>query len=178
MNTMKARDSRSLLDVLVQFACQVAVATTKEPHERVPENLKDLLRALEQVDAKDLSYMPSSFVHSCTSALIFVARHEPDLFPKPFVRTIVHALEPLQLWNIACDVDGLDVEGIDVTRINDPLYLWSSLALDTNNAMELLIAPMPFTRILDAYEEQVKYDSHHSEAGSSLGFTLSSFCPD
>jgi hypothetical protein len=173
MNTM-TQGGRSLLDVLVQFACQVAMAATKEPHERVPENLKDLLRALEQVDARHLTYFPRSFVHSCASALIFVARHEPDLFPKPFARTIVHALKPLQVWNIACDVDGLDVEGIDVARINVHSYLWSSLEARTDNALELLIAPLPFARILDAYEEQVKHDSHRSEAGSVRGSALSS----
>jgi hypothetical protein len=173
MNTM-TRGSRSLLDVLVQFACQVAMAATKEPHESVPENLKDLLRALEQVDARDLSYRPSSFVHSCASALIFVATHEPDLFPKPFARTIVHALEPLQVWNIACDVDGLDVEGIDVARINDHSYLWSSLEARADNALELLIAPLPFAMILDAYKKLVKYDIHHTKSGSVCDSSLSS----
>jgi hypothetical protein len=132
------------------------MAATEEPHERVPKNLKDLMHALEHVDAKDLSYRPSSIMHICASALIFVARHEPDLFPKPFARTIVHELDPLKLWNIACDVDGLDVEGIDVARINGASYLWSSLEARTPDAVEILIAPLTFARILDAFEEQVK----------------------
>jgi hypothetical protein len=151
---------RSLLDVLVQLACHVAVAATKEPHERVPEDLQDLMRALQHVDASDPLRQSYYIVESCAPALIFVARHVPDIFPKPLARAIVHEVKPMKLWNIACDVDGIDVQGIDVARMNNSLvshaYLWDSLDARAPNATELLIAPQTFSRILDAYEEQFK----------------------
>jgi hypothetical protein len=153
---------RQLLDVLAPFACQVAMAAMKEPQERVPADLQELMRAVQHVDASDLLRQSSLIPKSCAPALIFVARHEPDLFPKPFARRIVHALNPARLWNIACDVDGLDVEGIDVAQVTDDdlwrgrRYLWKSLDARTPNATELLIAPQTFSQILDAYEEQLK----------------------
>jgi hypothetical protein len=153
---------RFLLDLLVQIACHVAMATTNEPRERIPEDLKDMMHVLQHVDASDPLRQSHDIVESCVPALIFVARHEPGLFPKPFARAIVHDLEPAKLWNVACGVDGLDVEGIDVTRITDDdfspdyEYLWDSLNTRTPHATELLIAPHTFSQILDAYEEQVK----------------------
>jgi hypothetical protein len=154
---------RWLIDVLAQFACHVALPTTaKEPHERVPEDLQDLMRTLQDVYAGDPSRQSYRIAKSCAPALIFVARHEPDLFPKPFARGIVHELKPVRLWNIACDVDGLDVEGIEGARITNDIfghgkqYLWDSLDARASNATELLIAPHTFCQILDAYEEQVK----------------------
>jgi hypothetical protein len=151
---------RDLLDVLVQLACHVAMAATKEPHERVPEDLKHLMRAIQHVDASDPSHKHSShrIAGSYVPALIFVARHEPDLFPKAFARAIVHKLKAVQLWNIACDVVGLDIEGIDVARITDlgdhegRRFLWNYLNDRTPDAMELLIAPQVFSRILNVYE--------------------------
>jgi hypothetical protein len=154
------RPHRLLQDILVQYACFVAMATTTEPHGCVPEDLKDIMRASQLVDASDPWDKPQWTVDSCALGLIFVARREPDLFPKRFARDIVHRLEPSQLWKVACDVVGLDVEGIDVARItNDYLgkvSLWESLHARTPNATEILIAPQPFVRILDAYEEQVE----------------------
>jgi hypothetical protein len=147
---------RQLLDVLAQIACQVAMAATKEPHEHVPKDLQSLMRALQHMNASDPLRQSLWIVNSCAPALIFVARHEPDLFPKPFARAIVHELKPVRLWNIACGDDGLDVEGIDVARITnfgDHTYMWESLEARTPNTMELLIVPQVFRRILDAYEE-------------------------
>jgi hypothetical protein len=155
---------RDLLDVLVQLACHVSMTTTREPHGHVPDDLQDLMRALQYVDTSDPLRQSYKIVESCVPALIFLATQEPDLFPKPFARAIVHGLEPVKLWNIACDVDGLDVEGIEVARIPrdfprpDIGYLWDSLNARTPNATELLIAPQPFRRILDAYEEQVEQE--------------------
>jgi hypothetical protein len=158
MNTITP-GRRFLVDVLAQFACQVAMAITDEPHERVPEDLKDLMRALELLDASDPLYMSSWTVDSCASALIFVARHEPDLFPKPFARAIVHKLEASQLWNVVRDFDGLEVEGIVTTYLTNyhygRIHLWNRLNACAPNATELLIAAQPFGRILDAYEEEV-----------------------
>jgi hypothetical protein len=153
---------RSLLNVIVQLACHAAMATTKERNERVPEDLKDLMRALQHVHATSVSlHDPVGIIDSCAPALIFLARHEPDLFPKTFARSIVHVqLESLRLWNIACGVDGLNVEGIEIDPIADAqfgrLYLWNNLCDRTPNATELLIAPPIFDRILDAYEERIE----------------------
>jgi hypothetical protein len=145
-----------LLDVLVQLACHVAMATMKEQHERTPADLQELMRALQHVDASGPP-RKSSYISIYAPALIFVARHEPDLFPKPFARAIVQELSATKLWNIACDVDGLVVEGIDVARITDDEdYRWESLDDRTPNAMDLFIAPQVFSLILDAYEEQLK----------------------
>jgi hypothetical protein len=134
------------------------MATRKKAHEHVPEDLKNVLRALQHMDASDLSHRRSYIVNSCASGLVFAARHEPDLFPKPFARAIVHKLEPITLWNIACDVDGLDVEGINVERITNDrhgwYYLWERMDARTPNAANLFIASQVFSRILDAYEEQ------------------------
>jgi hypothetical protein len=137
--------------------------TTNEQHERAPDDVKDLMRTLLHMDASDPLRQSSWFVERCVPALIFIARHEPDLFPKPFARRIVHELKPVRLWNIVCDVDGLDVEGIDVARITNVnfgghTYMWESLDARTPNATELLIAPQTFSRILDAYEEQVEQE--------------------
>jgi hypothetical protein len=147
------------------------MATTKEPHERVPEDLQEIMRALQDVNANRPSRQSDQIVRSCAPALIFVARHEPDLFPKPFARAIAHALNPVRLWNVACGIDGLNVQGIDVTRIIDDnflwenlniidhdseSYLWESLNARTPNATDLFIAPQVFILILDAYEEQLK----------------------
>jgi hypothetical protein len=148
------------------LACHVAIATTNEPHGRVPKDLEDIMRAVQHHDASapsNLLYKSSSrTVRFCAPALISVARHQPDLFPKRFARAIVHKLAPLELWNIACGVDGLDVEGIDVARIVDDHsgqdYLWEGLNTRTPDAIELLIAPHTFSLILDAYEKQVEQD--------------------
>jgi hypothetical protein len=130
------------------------MAVTEEPHEVVPEDLKKVLLALPQEDAR----YSSMLVVRCVPALIFVARHEPDLFPKRFARAIVYGLEPVQLWTIACNVDGLDVEGIDVARITNDCsgrdYMWESLDARTRNATDVFIAPQVFSMILNAYEEQ------------------------
>jgi hypothetical protein len=167
------RGHRRLLDILGKLACLVTTATTEEPHERVPEDLKDLMRILQHLEASAPLYEPRGNLYSsgedldgCAPALIFVARHEPDLFPKTFAREIVHEkLESLRLWNIACDVDGLDTEGIDMDLVADVevgrFWLWyelNSISLHTwtMDATELLIAPPIFGRILDAYEEQVE----------------------
>jgi hypothetical protein len=164
---------RRLLNILGQLACLVAMATTEEPHERVPEDLKDLMRILQHLEASAPLYEPRGNLYSsgenldgCAPALIFVARHEPNLFPKTFAREIVHEkLECLRLWTIACDVDGLDTEGIDMDLVADVeggrWYLWHlwhlySLHDRMPNATELLIAPPVFGRILDAYEEQIE----------------------
>jgi hypothetical protein len=107
----------------VQLACRVATATSKEPHGRLPKDLEDIMRDVQHHNVDDPSnplYQSSSrTVRFCAPALISVARHQPDLFPKSFARAMVHKLAPLELWNIACGVDGLDVEGIDVARISD-----------------------------------------------------------
>jgi hypothetical protein len=75
---------------------------------------------------------------------------------------MVHELAPLELWNIACGVDGLDVEGIDVASIANTHSgrhaLWGRLNYRTPGAAELLIAPHTFSRILDVYEKQVEQD--------------------
>jgi hypothetical protein len=151
-----------LLEILMQYACNAATLTTTEPHKHVPEDLKEILLTLKQVDAGyplRQSDLMADKVY--TPALMSVARHEPDLFPKTLARTIVHTqLEPLRLWSVACDVIGMNVEGIDVTRINNNYlgreYLWDSLITCTPNALKLLITPQAFSRILDAFEEQLK----------------------
>jgi hypothetical protein len=142
------------------------MTTTDEPHGRVPRDLEDIMHAIQHHDDDALInplYRPSSrAVRVCAPALILVARHDPDRFPKRFARVIVHRLAPLELWNIACGVEGLDVEGIDVARItNDDSgqdYLWESLDTCTPDVVELLIAPHTFSLILDAYEKQVEQD--------------------
>jgi hypothetical protein len=159
------RGHQRLLDVLVQLACRVAMVTTNDPHERVPEDLKDIMRALQRAGAGDLSHRRSRIVDRCHRALIFVASREPDLFPKPFARAIVHELKSVQLWNIACDVVGLSgVEGIDVARISDDYfgqghrYVWDCLNAHAPDATERFIEPVVFNRILRAYEEQVEQE--------------------
>jgi hypothetical protein len=142
--------------------------TTKEPHDCIPDDLQDIMRALQHVDASDPLRQSKWIVESCASALIFVARHEPDLFPKPFARAIVRKLAPLKLWNVVCDVDGLSIEGIDVARIPDydfspdDGYLWQSLNARTPRVTELLIAPQTLSRILDAYKEQVEHTRRYA----------------
>jgi hypothetical protein len=145
------------------LACRIAMATTNEPHRRVPKDLGDIMRVVQRVGAVGDSLYGSNYaVHLCAPALVSAARHDPDLFPKRFARAIVHRLAPLELWNIACGVDGLDVEGIDVARIANTdsgwHYLWESLNTRTPDAMELLIAPHTFSRILDAYEKYVEQE--------------------
>jgi hypothetical protein len=143
------------------LACSVAVATTKKPHGCVPKDLEDIMRVIQHHDVGASNgplYSPSW--EFCAPALIFLSRHEPDLFPKRFARAIVRTLKPLELWNIACGVDGLDIEGMDVARIADAdsgrHYLWESLNTRTPDTIELLIAPHTFSRIIDAYEKQVE----------------------
>jgi hypothetical protein len=152
-----------LLDTLVQYACQASILTTTESHEHVPADLKNLLLCLQQVERKGnhpLALRRScGIVKSCAPALISVARHEPDLFPQPLARAIVHDLNHLRLWYIACDIEGLDVECIDMRHINshnDGSYLWRRLDFCAPNATELFIAPQVFSRILNSYEEQVE----------------------
>jgi hypothetical protein len=150
---------RKLLDTLVQYACQAAILTTTEPPEHVPADLKDLLLSLQQVEVDYPLHQSCELVKSCAPALISVARLAPDLFPQPLARGIVHDLDHLRLWEIVCDVEGLDVDGIDVSLINGQIgsnYLWRRLDACTPNATELLIAPQVFRRILNSYEEQVE----------------------
>jgi hypothetical protein len=157
-----AHEHQYLLDVLGVLACRVAMATADEPHGRVPKDLEDIMRAVQHSDAPCFFYISYRTMCFCAPALISLARHKPDLFPKRFARAIVHDLAPLELWNIACGVDGLDVEGIDVARIADAdsgrHYLLECLNTRTPNAIELLIAPPIFSRILDAYEKQVEQE--------------------
>jgi hypothetical protein len=156
-----------LLDFLAMLACRVAIATTNERHGRVPKDLEDIMRAIQRLDAPGgSSYLPSWTERFCAPALISVAKHDPALFPKRFARAIVYKLAPLELWNIACGIDGLDVVGIEVARIADGWrqrsgegYLWESLNTRTPNAIELLIASPTFSRILDAYEKQVEQEA-------------------
>jgi hypothetical protein len=75
------RGHRRILDFLAQFACHVAMATTQEPHKSVPEDLKDLMRALQQADASDTLHQSFGIWECRAPALIAVARREPDLFP-------------------------------------------------------------------------------------------------
>jgi hypothetical protein len=150
------------------LACRVAMATTNEPYGRVPKDLEDIMRAVQHHDVGHPSirwprYQSfSGTVRFCAPALISLARHEPNLFPKHFARAMVHELAALELWNIACGVDGLDVEGIDVASIANTHSgrhaLWGRLNYRTPGAAELLIAPHTFSRILDAYEKQVEQD--------------------
>jgi hypothetical protein len=51
LSAMHTKDHRYLLDVLAMLACRVAVATTNEPHGRVPKDLEDIMRAVQRVDA-------------------------------------------------------------------------------------------------------------------------------
>jgi hypothetical protein len=163
-----SQEHHRLLDVLAMLACRVAVTITDEPHGHIPQDLEDIMRAVQHHDIVDPSnplYQSfSGTVRACAPALIFVARHQPDLFPKRFARVIVHKLAPLELWNIACGLDGLNVEGIEVARIrvadddSGQDYLWESLNTRTPHAIELLIAPDTFSRILDAYEKQVEQE--------------------
>jgi hypothetical protein len=145
------RGHRELLNILVQFACPVAMAPTKEPYEFVPENLKDLMGALQEVDANPGMVSTTPDVIIWTPALKFVATNEPGLFPKTIARTILHRLrKDSTLWNIARTVDGLDLKGIDA---DDPSS-WERMLDRTPHAVELFIAPQPFRRILDAFEAQ------------------------
>jgi hypothetical protein len=152
-----------LLDVLAMLACRVVIATTNQLHRCVPKDFEDIMRAVQRVDLLGVSlYWPFWTERFCAPALISVARDEPDLFPKRFARAIVYKLELLELWNIACGVDGLDVEGINLARIDDDdfnqIYFWECLNTRTPDAIELLIAPPTFSQILDAYEKQVEQE--------------------
>jgi hypothetical protein len=136
------------------------MATTKGPDEGVPEDLKDLMCTLQNVGASDRSYR-SRLIKICAPAMIFVARRVASyVFPKLFARAIVRELEPLRLWDITRGVDGLNVVGIDGTRITNDFssrdYLWTNLDARTPNAADRFIEPQVFSRILKAYEEQLK----------------------
>jgi hypothetical protein len=160
------QEHHHLLNVLAMLACRVAISITDELHGHIPQDLEDIMRAVQHHDVGDPSNLLyqsfSGTVRFCAAALIFVARHEPDLFPKHFACAMVYELIPLGLWNIACGVEGLDIEGIDVARIADAdsgrHYLWESLNTRTPAVIELLIAPRTFSQILDAYEKQVEQD--------------------
>jgi hypothetical protein len=118
----------------------------------VPENLKSLLRTLQHM-YNSCPPHPSSFgiVRSCATALIFVARHEPELFPKPLARTMVRRIKGRHLLHLVQDVEGLDLGGVDVNRLSSR---WESLDARSLGAMERLIEPRPFARILDAYTDE------------------------
>jgi hypothetical protein len=159
-----------LLDVLAMLACRVAITITDEPHGHIPQDLEDIMRAVQHHDIVDLSnplYQSfSGTVRACAPALIFVARYEPDLFPNHFARAMVYQLAPLELWNIACGVDGINVEGISVAHIpgadSGQHSLWESLNFSNSwggrAPIEVLIAPPVFSRILNAYEKQVEQE--------------------
>jgi hypothetical protein len=160
---------RKLLNILAQLACPVAMATTKEPHERVPEDLKTLMRALQQVDWDDSTDMSPRCLDFIvwTPALKFVAKHEPDLFPKTIARTMVYRLgrsfRDVRLWNIACTVDGLDLIGTYEPASDHDSYLRRQMFYRTPHVIELLIAPRPFGQILDAFEAHEREGSTYSE---------------
>jgi hypothetical protein len=137
---------RQLLDILVQLACQAALPIEPNPSARVPEGLRNLLTALKPVYDNSPQYPASHIARSCSSALISVARKETDLFPKPLARAIVRQIDPQCLSDAVKDVEGLDLTGVNVHSRLDSLDA-RSLA-----AIEILISPGPFTRILQAYK--------------------------
>jgi hypothetical protein len=142
-----------LLDLLAQLACQVALAMEPKPCEHVPEDLKSFLVALRGVHQVCLPYPSSRISGSCATALVFVARHEPDLFPKPLARALVRQSEGGHLLAMAQDIWGLDLEGVDMDDLGSS---WEYMDTRSRGVIERLIEPEPFAKILDAYEGDVR----------------------
>jgi hypothetical protein len=139
---------RQLLDILTQLACQAALATVPEPWVHVPDNLKNLLRALQPVYDHSPPNPSSVIARSCMPAMILVAGKEPDLFPKPLARALVRQVELGRLKGVVQGVPGLDLAGVDVDRLKSK---WETLDDRRLAAIERLIEPEPFVRILKAY---------------------------
>jgi hypothetical protein len=112
-----------------------------------------MLRALQRVHTR-CPPSSSSWIRrtqSCRTALIFIARHEPDLFPKPLARAIVQATSSPRVLEVAQGVDGLDLEGADMYHLG---VKWESLDARSRAVIEHLIEPGLIDRILEAYEDE------------------------
>jgi hypothetical protein len=146
--TTRTGKYRQLLDILTQLACQAALATVPEPWVHVPKNLKNLLRALQPVYTESPTYPAFNIARNCMSAMIFVAGKETDLFPKPLARALVRQVELGRLKGVVQGVPDLDLEGVDVDRLKSR---WETLDDRSLAAIERLIEPEPFARILKTY---------------------------
>jgi hypothetical protein len=115
----------------------------------VPENLKSFLQALDRAYLSSSSHPHASgrIVSSCANALIFVARHEPGLFPKPFARAIILQMDCRRLLNLAQHIGGLDLRGIRMEPLEGR---WQRLDADSHAFVERLIEPSTFSQILDS----------------------------
>jgi hypothetical protein len=153
LTTTQTGKHQRLLDLLAQLACQVALAMEPEPREHVPEDLKTFLVALRGVHQVCSPYSSSRISGSCATALVFVARDTPDLFPKPFARAIVRQIEGSHLLAVAQDVGGLDLEGVDMDDLG---WSWEYMNPRSRGVIERLIEPEPFAKILHVYESDVR----------------------
>jgi hypothetical protein len=155
LTVTQTRKYQRLLDFLAQLVCQVALAMEPKPCEHVPEDLKSFLVALQGVHKIWPPYPSYRIEGSCTTALVFVARHEPDLFPKPFARAMVRHIEGSRLLAVAqAYVTGLDLDGVDMNMLGTS---WSHrLDARSRGVIERLIEPQPFAKILDIYEHDVR----------------------
>jgi hypothetical protein len=143
-----------LLDILAQLACQAALGSADEPYEHVPDDLKSLLRVLKRLHINYPGYKSFDLVPSCARQLIFVARKEPRNFPKPLARAMVFQIEPKQLLKElrnTTTAGALDLSSVDVKHIESKLFRRSSHPR-TIAALDCLIQPHLFPRVLDAYE--------------------------
>jgi hypothetical protein len=142
-----------LLDILAQLACQAALGSAEAPYENVPDDLKGLLTVLEDLHASCSGYQSFGIAPSCARQLIFVARKEPSIFPKPLARAMVRQIEPrllLKALRSTATAEALDLSGVDVKHIESREFCQSSRR--TMAAVEWLIQPRLFPRVLDAYE--------------------------
>jgi hypothetical protein len=144
-----------LLDILAQLACQAALGHTKEPHAdaSVPADLKGLLTVLRDLYTSYPGYQSFGIAPSCTRQLIFVARKEPGILPKPLAHAMVHQIEPgllLQQLRSTTNAEALDLSSVDVTHIESAEFRQSSHR--TTAALDCLIQPHLFPRVLDVYE--------------------------
>jgi hypothetical protein len=154
MSTTQTGKYQQLLDVLAQLACQVALAMEPEPYKHVPKDLKSFLVALRGVHKICSPYQSQYIWGSCATALVCLARSdEPDLFPKSFARAMVRQIEGSHLLAVAQDVAGLDLEGVDMSRL---WKKWGELDDSSRGVIERLIEPKPFAKILDAYEDTLE----------------------
>jgi hypothetical protein len=144
---------RSLLAILTQLACQAAMANERQPWANVPDDLTGLLRALERVYEGCSTELDTSFgiVHGCETTLIFVARNEPDFFPKPLARAMVRRMDSGCFdLDAARHVEGLDLRDADMANW---MTIRTSLDAYSCAVIERLIEPGPFSRILDVFPD-------------------------
>jgi hypothetical protein len=151
LTTTQTGKYQRLLDLLAQLACQVALAMGPT-YEDVQEDLKTFLAALRGVHQVCSSYPSYRIEGSCAPALIFLARDEPNLFPKPFARAMVRQIEGSRLLALAQGVANLDLNGVNMNLLGTS---WDRLDAPSRGVIERLIEPKPFANILNIYQRDV-----------------------